>query len=36
VIALAIDGLILRMLWRGEPATPADIEAALRDILGQP
>ena len=35
VIALAIDGLILRMLWRGEPATPPDIEATLRDILGR-
>jgi DNA-binding transcriptional regulator YbjK len=34
VIALAIDGLILRMLWRGDPATLPEIEAALRDIMG--
>jgi DNA-binding transcriptional regulator YbjK len=34
VIALAIDGLILRMLWRGDPATLSEIEGALRDIVG--
>jgi DNA-binding transcriptional regulator YbjK len=34
VIALAVDGLILRMLWRGDPATLPEIEAALRDIVG--
>jgi DNA-binding transcriptional regulator YbjK len=33
VAALAIDGLILRMLWSGEPSTAHDVEAALRDIL---
>jgi DNA-binding transcriptional regulator YbjK len=32
VTALAIDGLLLRMLWVGEPATVAEIEAVLRDI----
>ena len=33
VVALAVDGLILRMLWRGEPGTVPEVEAALRDIL---
>ncbi|CAN5462985.1 hypothetical protein BH10ACT4_BH10ACT4_05650 [soil metagenome] len=33
VVALAIDGLILRMLWRGEPESASEVEAALRDIL---
>lgn len=33
VVALAVDGLILRMLWRGEPATVGEVEATLRDIL---
>jgi DNA-binding transcriptional regulator YbjK len=33
VVALAVDGLILRMLWRGEPETVPEVEAALRDIL---
>ncbi|WP_213813948.1 TetR/AcrR family transcriptional regulator [Glaciihabitans sp. dw_435] len=33
VIALAIDGLLLRMLWTGEPSTQESIEASLRDIL---
>ena len=33
VVALAIDGLILRMLWRGEPESVTEVEAALRDIL---
>jgi len=34
VAALAIDGLGIRMLWRGEPSTVDATEAALRDILG--
>ena len=34
VAALAIDGLILRMLWRGEPESVTAVETALRDILG--
>jgi hypothetical protein len=34
VAALAIDGLLLQILWRGEPATVPAIEAALREILG--
>ena len=33
VSALAIDGLILRMLWRGDPASVADIEIALLGIF---
>lgn len=33
VVALAIDGLILRMLWRGEPGSVREVEHALRDIL---
>lgn len=33
VAALAVDGLLLRMLWRGDPCTIPTIEAALRDIL---
>lgn len=33
VAALAVDGLILRMLWRGNPGTAPAIEAALREIL---
>lgn len=33
VVALAIDGLILRMLWRGDPATVAEIAVALSEIL---
>ncbi len=33
VTALAIDGLVLRMLWRGDPATIDDVEVALREIL---
>jgi DNA-binding transcriptional regulator YbjK len=32
IAALAIDGLILRILWSGEPSTVAGIEAALGDI----
>lgn len=31
--ALALDGLILRMLWRGEPHDPADVRAAVRAAL---
>lgn len=31
--ALALDGLILRMLWRGEPHTPADVRAAVAAAL---
>ena len=33
VIAMALDGLVLRMLWRGDPASVDDIETALRDII---
>jgi DNA-binding transcriptional regulator YbjK len=32
VTALALDGLLLRMLWLGDPATVDEIEAALRQI----
>jgi len=32
-LALAIDGLCLQMLWRGEPATIEDTEAALRELI---
>lgn len=32
VMSLAIDGLLLRMLWLGEPSTIEDIEAAVREI----
>lgn len=32
VRALAIDGLLLRMLWLGEPATVEGVEQALRRI----
>lgn len=32
-VALAIDGLALRMLWQGDPATVDATEDALRDIL---
>jgi DNA-binding transcriptional regulator YbjK len=35
VTALAIDGLLLRMLWLGEPATLEDTTAALREIVGR-
>ena len=34
VTALAIDGLLLRMLWLGDPATVEGVEAALHDISG--
>ncbi|HEV7812616.1 MAG TPA: hypothetical protein VGO99_06595 [Leifsonia sp.] len=34
VAALTLDGLVLRMLWRGEPSSVGAIEAALREILG--
>lgn len=33
VTALAVDGLLLRMLWQGEPSTIAGVEAALREIV---
>jgi len=33
VAAFAIDGLALRMLWRGEPATVETTEVALRELL---
>lgn len=33
VVALAVDGLILRMLWRGEPESVPEVEEVLRDIL---
>lgn len=32
VTALAIDGLLLRMLWLGEPATVAGVAQSLREI----
>lgn len=32
-LALAIDGLCLQMLWRGEPATVEATEAALRELI---
>lgn len=35
VTALAIDGLLLRMLWLGEPATIDDTISALREIVGR-
>ena len=35
VTALAIDGLLLRMLWLGDPATINDTELALRQIVGR-
>lgn len=35
VTALAIDGLLLRMLWLGEPATIDDTVSALREIVGR-
>lgn len=34
VAALAVDGLIVRMLWRGEPATVAATERVLRQVVG--
>lgn len=33
VIALAIDGLLLRMLWLGDPSTVDAVETQLRRIL---
>jgi TetR/AcrR family transcriptional regulator, regulator of biofilm formation and stress response len=33
-IAWAIDGLLLQMLWRGEPSTREDVMAALRSLTG--
>lgn len=35
VTALAVDGLLLKMLWLGEPATVAEVEAALREIVSR-
>jgi len=32
VVALAVDGLLLRMLWLGEPSSIDEIETALRQI----
>lgn len=32
VVALAIDGLLLRMLWMGEPSSVDGVEEALRQI----
>lgn len=32
VTALAVDGLLLRLLWLGEPSTVEGVEAALREI----
>jgi DNA-binding transcriptional regulator YbjK len=32
VAALAIDGLLLKILWMGEPSSVDEIEAALREI----
>lgn len=34
LVTLAIDGLLLRMLWRGDPATVQQTEVVLREILG--
>ncbi|ROS54689.1 TetR/AcrR family transcriptional regulator [Frigoribacterium sp. PhB24] len=34
VVALAVDGLIVRMLWRGEPCTVAATERMLHEIVG--
>jgi DNA-binding transcriptional regulator YbjK len=34
VAALAVDGLIVRMLWRGEPGTVAATERVLRQVVG--
>jgi DNA-binding transcriptional regulator YbjK len=33
VVSLAVDGLIVRMLWRGEPADAAATEELLRRVL---
>jgi len=35
VAALALDGLALQMLWRGEPADIDAAEAAVREIVGR-
>jgi TetR/AcrR family transcriptional regulator, regulator of biofilm formation and stress response len=35
-LAWAIDGLLLHMLWRGEPATPNEIESALVAMFSTP
>ena len=34
--ALAIDGLLLQMLWRGEPGSVGEVQALLGEILGAP
>ena len=36
VVALAIDGLILRMLWRGDPESVTGVHSELHDILEAP
>ena len=35
VTALAVDGLLLKMLWLGEPSTIAQTEQALREIVSR-
>ena len=35
VAALAIDGLLLRMLWHGDPSSVPEIESMLRSILNR-
>ena len=35
IAAMAIDGMLLRMLWLGDPATVDDVEVALRAITGR-
>ena len=35
VAALALDGLALQMLWRGEPSTVDAAETAIREIVGR-
>lgn len=35
VVSMAIDGLLLRMLWLGEPATVDEVERALREITSR-
>lgn len=36
IAALAIDGLILRMLWHDDPSTPAELTRLLARILDEP
>ena len=33
VVAIAIDGLVLRMLWRQEPSDSTEVETLLREII---